>query len=232
MRLCQESELDLIFKALILGADPQYCDKQGSTALHACSGDRLVNSKKFDVIKALLKYGAQPHVRNRRGESCLDRLLRLGIRDEGDTDCVVALLSSMSPTCHCDRTCDELTAMWRTFLNPWLITPDSFRQLTEVMFLSGAFPRSYAVDFYDAIRKWPQSDDNRLSGAKEFLEHFLADGFTLKDLCRLKIREAIRPPLVVNVMSDDLILPNQLKDFILFGCTCREVWIKEGNTDC
>jgi hypothetical protein len=88
-------------------------------------------------------------------------------------------------------------------------------KLVDVAVKSRVFSYAAVSSLYDDIRRLTLNREG-LDDSLEVLRKFLSEGFTLKEMCRLKIRDSIRPPLCVNTMSGSIELPRQLKAYILF----------------
>ncbi|XP_064646858.1 uncharacterized protein LOC135499824 isoform X2 [Lineus longissimus] len=90
-------------------------------------------------------------------------------------------------------------------------------ELVKTLVETGSLSWRLIGEIYQNIKD--PSHAMKCKAVEEYLEEFLANGYTLKEMCRLKIREVMRPPLRASVTSNDLEYPTQLKKYILFQGT-------------
>ncbi|XP_064627966.1 poly [ADP-ribose] polymerase tankyrase-2-like [Lineus longissimus] len=88
--------------------------------------------------------------------------------------------------------------------------------LVTTLVMSGSLTRSDVSKLYEQIRAkddWTSTEWHE--DVVGFISEFLARGYTLQELCRLKLRQSIQPPLWVKVMSEHIKLPKPLKAYLL-----------------
>ncbi|XP_064634377.1 uncharacterized protein LOC135492116 [Lineus longissimus] len=99
-----------------------------------------------------------------------------------------------------------------TYMHPTggnLIFSDT-SNIVKALVLSGTLSRGEIKELYDACKI-----TTTYKSAEGFLRNFLTSGATLMELCRIKLREEIAPPLFVNVLSPDLCLPPDLRKYLV-----------------
>ena len=68
MRYLFKEDFDMCAKLIIRGANMDYCNKNGLTALHLMIENRLLKACRF-----LLEKGSNPHIVDLQGEDCCDK---------------------------------------------------------------------------------------------------------------------------------------------------------------
>jgi hypothetical protein len=219
---------DMVSCLLGYGADTNLYNAYGLTALHYAAFIDI-KSGRADIVKNMLEYGADVNFRSNSGSTPLGELLfmqklRQRNRTENEAslrdfvDCVCLLLHAGAiPTVDFlgERESDLLVTV-KYLVNgntdPKYTIPSNIGKFITTAIMIGSFSWNETVILYRYIQK---VNNEKLRSIEEILKYFLENGFTLKEICRQKIRGAIRPPLLLH-FTGDMELPNPLKEYISF----------------
>ena len=89
---------------------------------------------------------------------------------------------------------------------------DAIVKVVKVSVRSGLLSKEYIQEVRNEIKAL---HDENLQEIETFLDYTLKNGFSLKEWCRLKLREVTRLPLRANIKSEEVRLPRILKEYIL-----------------
>jgi hypothetical protein len=89
----------------------------------------------------------------------------------------------------------------------------NFNAIFQLVIMCGSKPSS---DFVDKYRQVILKGTTGQQDGADWLDDIVENGYTLKQLSRIKLRQMIRHPLVTNAMSEMIPLPTLLKKYILF----------------
>ena len=212
---------DYVKDLLDAGAHPDWGNRFGDTAMHACAAEGDI-----DTFQLLLKYGGDINIKNRRGSTPFLKAI------EGGKFQVVCQIIRLN--CHVD-------SIWREFsyvdgqkvvteekdalyyLTHYNQRPMEESQIENAaimvrMIIAAGYNARSAISDWITEDKWPHQMDTCLFSEpdKAWLMSYSECPLALKKLCRIVVRNAIGYPYVSRI-TENTDLPPGIKAYLMFN---------------
>jgi ankyrin repeat protein len=243
MGACREGHIQVVTTLLCQGVDIHSTNSVQNTALHVAAYSKSqvlayshephkISSPCPEIVAELLRKGANVDALNMTNETAIDRTvsqLKLMASYRGELQTVTNhfinfshLLKAGSPLPDKHIECSQDgKALFKLLLGAFNLVQsvDSI----DKMCLK-AFIQAVKVTVYSGIKADQETINDIKSCLKnsrikqelvEFLEDIDKCGYSLKQLCRIRMRQLIKSPLMINVMSNEIVFPSVLRQYII-----------------